>query len=227
MPEKLKILIADAHTLTREGIKALLAKRNDLKAVGEATESSELFKMVRSLKPDVVIIDPNLVGNFSLADVTFLRKNFPGTGILIVTSHQNRESIIKVLESGVSSYILKECDEAEIIGGIYAAARNENFFCGKVLDAVLAKAVHQCPEVGLCNHCKPVNLSQREVEIVQCISAGLTTKHIADKLFLSFHTISTHRKNIFRKLEVHNTSELLLFAIKSGIINPEVSLGLS
>ena len=215
------ILIADAHTLTREGIKSLLNRRKDIHIAGEAKDSNELFNKLKKINPDIVIIDFHIPGHFSINDIAFICSNFPHTRVLIISTNQNKQDVLKVLDYGVNSYLLKECDEEEVINAVYAAARNEKFFCGKLMDAILEKATHQCPVGSICNHCQAVSISEREVEIIKLIAEGNTTKDIAQKLFLSFHTITTHRKNIFRKLKLRSSSELILYAIKQGIINAQ------
>jgi len=138
---------------------------------------------------------------------------------LIVSTNQNRQDILKTIEYGVNCYILKECDKEEIIGGIYAATKQEKFFCGKVLDIIMENLAHKCTD-SHCDHCQPVTLTAREIEIVKLISEGYTSNSIAEKLHVSFHTVSSHRKNIFKKLNINNSSELLIYAVNKGIVNP-------
>jgi DNA-binding NarL/FixJ family response regulator len=217
--KKIKILIADTHVLTREGIKALLSKRKDLQITGEAKNSNELSQKIKKIALDIVIIDFNIPGHFSIDDVAYTRKNYPDVSILVISSNQNKQDVLKVLDYGINAYLLKECDEEEIINAVYASARKEKFFCGKVMDAILEKVTHNCPIGAACHDCLPVTLGEREVEIIKLIAEGCTTKDISEKLFLSFHTISTHRKNIFKKLLIRNSSELILYAFKKGIIS--------
>lgn len=219
---KIKILIADAHILTREGIKALLSRRKDLQILGEAIESKTLIQQLNNITPDIVIIDINIPGHFSLDDIDYIRKNYPEVGVLVISYNQNKENVLKALDLGINSYLLKECDEEEIINAVYATARKEKFFCGKVMDAILEKVKHNCSAGNTCYDCQPVSLGEREVEIIRLIAEGCTTKDISEKLFLSFHTVSTHRKNIFKKLLIRNSSELILYALKKGIISAQI-----
>jgi DNA-binding NarL/FixJ family response regulator len=214
-----KILIADTHTLTREGLKFLLSQRKDFRITGEAKDSKELSDKIRKLNPDIVIIDFHIPGYFNINDISFIHNNYPNIRILIISTNQRRQDILKVFDYGVNGYLLKECDEEEIVNAVYAVAKGEKFFCMKVMDTILEKTNHQCPIGLICNNCQAVSLGDREVEIIKLVTKGLTTKEIAQKLFLSFHTITTHRKNIFRKLNVHSSSELILYAVKQGIIN--------
>lgn len=219
--EKTKVLIADTHALTREGVKSILSKRKNIHLAGEAKDSRELSEKIKKLQPDIVIIDFDIPGYFSMDDIAFIRKNYPQISILVISTNQKKEDILKVLEYGVKVYLLKECDEEEVVNAVCSSAKKENFFCGKVMDAILEKVTHHCPAGSGCHHCQGVSLSEREVEIIKLITECHTTSEIAKRLFLSFHTISTHRKNIFKKLHIHNSSELIFFALKKGIIKPQ------
>lgn len=212
---KTSIFIADNHLLVREGIKGLLAGKLDLEVVGEAANSTALMEAIPQLKPSVLIMDYNQPGSFSLEDIKDVQVKSPGTQVLVISTHQDKERILKALEYGVKNYILKECSRDEFIGALYAAARKEKFFCGKVIDAIVER---HFPKNDTC---EPSNLSAREVEIIRLISQGKTNKKIAKELFLSVHTVSTHRKNILNKLKLNNSSELVAFAIKRGIIQVE------
>ena len=212
----IKILIADSHTLTREGTKYLLTSKNDFNVVGEAMDSSELLTLIPKTNPDILIIDFNIPEHFSIKDIAYVKEKYPCISILVITTNTNKADIINVLNYGINAYILKECDEEEIIQAIYSSARKEKFFCKRVISAVLEKETH--PN-NIENNCLPISLSERELEIIKHIADGYTTKCIALKLFLSFHTVNTHRKNIFKKLNVHSASELILYAVNQGIVN--------
>tara|TARA_R110002049_G_scaffold213973_5_gene385525 strand:+ start:358 stop:1026 length:669 start_codon:yes stop_codon:yes gene_type:complete len=218
---KTKILIADAHTLTREGLKSLLSKRKDIQICGEAKDSNELLVKLNKINPDIVIIDFFIPDHFSIEDIAFIRKKYPQINVIVVTTNQNKQDVLKVLDYGVKSYLLKECDEGEIINAVYASAKEEKFFCGRVMDVILEKVTHHCPNGSVCHHCQPISLSEREVEVIVLIAEAYTTKDIANKLNLSFHTIGTHRKNIFKKLKIRSSSELIIYAVKKGIIKPQ------
>jgi two-component system NarL family response regulator len=182
--------------------------------------SAELPEKVRKQNPDVLIIDFHIPGHFSIDDIFYLREHFPEIRLLVISAHHEKQDVLRVLDGGVNGYLLKECDEEEVMNAVYAAARYEKFFCGRVLDTLLEEATHQCPPGSVCNHCQAVSLSQREVEVVRLIAEGNTNRQIAEKMFLSIHTIGTHRKNIFRKLKIRNSSELVYYALNKGIIQP-------
>ncbi len=213
-----KVLVADAHKLTCEGIKSVLTKKTHVDIVAEVANSADLQSVIFETSPDIVIIDCFIEGCFSIEDIAFIRQHFPEIGLMIVTANKNKQEVLKVLDYGVNSYLLKECDEIEIINALNASIKNEKFFCGRVMDAILEKVTHKCPVNSMCNHCQAITLGEREEEVIRLIAEGLTTKEIADRLNLSFYTISTHRKNIFRKLQIRNSSELIGYALKNGII---------
>lgn len=218
------VFIADAHKLTSEGIKSILANKTDARVTAEAVNSAGLRAQFASAQPDVVIIDCFIPGYFSIEDIAFIKNQAPETGILVITTNKNKEDVLRVLDYGVNSYLLKECDEEEVINAVNATATGRKFFCGKVMDAILEKVTHKCAPDSVCNHCHAVALSEREEEIIRLIADGLTTKEIAVKLNLSFYTISTHRKNVFKKLRIRNSSELIGYALKKGIISaPEIT----
>jgi DNA-binding NarL/FixJ family response regulator len=209
-----RILVADNHVLIREGIRALLSKNKELTVVGEVEKSEDLVAKIKEYKPNIILIDYHLPGFFEIRDIAGIYKKFPKIKILVLTTNQNKDDISTVLNYGVNNYILKECDKNEIISAVYATAKGEKFFCGKVVDAILDKKSTEA------DPCEPTVLSIRETEIVRHIAEGSTNKKIAEKLFLSVHTVNTHRKNILKKLRIKNTSELILFAINKDIIDP-------
>lgn len=209
-----EVLIADSQTIVREGLKTILHRESDVRVVAEAQSGIELRHKLPEVQPDVVIIDYALDGYFSVEDVLKIRELSPSTKILVITTDLAQDKVHRVLEYGVTSFLLKECDANEIRQAIAATSRNEKFFCGRVLDIILDK--DRKPETD--DRCAPTVLSKREIEIVGLIAKGLTTNQIAETLFLSAHTVNTHRKNILRKLGVKSSAEIILYAVNTSII---------
>ena len=210
---KTRILIADNHTLVREGVKAVLSTNYDFEVVGEVEAGNDLLPAISRIQPDVIIIDFDLPGFFDISHISSIYANYPHANVLVVTTNQQKENILKVLECGVNNYILKLCDKDEFIAALYATCKKERFFCGKVIDAILEKQLEK-PE-----NCEGIILSAREIEIVKFIAEGYTNSSIAEKLFLSVYTVGTHRKNIFKKLGLNKSSDVILYAIKNGLVN--------
>lgn len=214
--KKIKILIADNNFLTRKGIQGLLDDNEDFLFVGEAENKTELIEKALLKQPHLLIIDHACQG-FTAEDVKEFKKQFPKIQVLAITAMLSKPLIAKAMEYGVKSYLLKECDKDEITEAIYKTAQGEKFLCGKVLDVIMNET-DEVVTIGAS--CKGLNISEREIEIIILIAEGFSNKQIADKLFLSTHTVTTHRKNIMNKLDINNTAGLVLFAVRENLISP-------
>lgn len=213
----INILIADAAFLVRTGIKAVIAGYPHLNVIEEATNGVQLREQLESGRPHVIIMDYNAPGAFVLEDVAHIAEAAPDSNVLVISSDLKRDEVLKVLEWGVKGFLLKECDQSEIIGAIQSVARSEKFFCGKVLDIILERRTQSAPGSG--EACAPTRLTERETEIVKLMAEGHSTQGIADQLSLSVHTVYTHRKNIMRKLGVTTAAEVILYAFNTSLVS--------
>ncbi|MDN5211526.1 response regulator transcription factor [Fulvivirgaceae bacterium BMA12] len=213
---EIKVLLADRHDLTSAGIRAFIAEKHDLTLINSATSKGAVLKSLAESKPDVLIVDHNIQGFLTLNDLAEAKEISSQTKLLIISSDDDRENINRVLESGINGYVTKECSKQEIVNAIYATAKGQKFFCNKILDILLEKHNQKEDE-----NCEPTNLSKRETEILKLIAKGNSTLKIADKLHLSHHTVNTHRKNILKKLKVKSPTELIIYAINTGLIKPQ------
>jgi DNA-binding NarL/FixJ family response regulator len=211
---KVKIIIADSHFLSRKGLAILLKEIPEFELISEALSASDLVDQSKYLNPDLIIIDYTS-SNYSLDGLKQVVKNFPHAHFLAIANYQNNRLIAKALNSGVTSHLLKDCEQEEVVDAIFKTAKGEKILCGRIASAVLengsAKNEYSC--AGL-------NISDREMEIIKLIAEGLSNKEVADKLFLSTHTVTTHRKNIMNKLGVNNTAGLVMFAVREDLISP-------
>lgn len=212
----INILLADAQYLIRFGLKNLLSANKDFKIIGEATNTEELLKMAEALKPDVVIFDYNNQKKFNVEDIELVKEISPSTHFLIISDDDKRNNVYKVMEYGAISFLTKECDKEEIFGAVYATAKNEKFICHKIIDIIIDKHIHTEEDT-----CKAFNLSLRETEIIKLTAKGWTAKTIAGHLFLSTHTVYTHKKNIMKKLKINSSSEMIVYAIQKGLVSKE------
>ncbi|MES2396526.1 MAG: response regulator transcription factor [Bacteroidota bacterium] len=213
--EKIKITIADSHFLSRKGLVVLLNENADFVLLAEALSTSDLINQSKFYKPDLIIIDYTSV-NYSLEGLQQIVKNYPKAKLLAITQLQSNEIISKGLKIGITSHLLKDCDQDEIIEAIYKTTKGEKFICGKIANALLNEKSTTIPEYS----CQGMNISDREMEIITLIAEGYSNKEVADKLFLSTHTVTTHRKNIMNKLGVNNTAGLVLFAVRENLVSP-------
>lgn len=209
---KISILLADAQYLVRLGLRHILEDIPDCEIVGEATNEWDLLHQLRHISADLIILDYNQEGSFTTGTVQKLRMASPGSYLLIISGDADKRRIYQVLESGVSSFLSKQCDKKEIVDAVVATAKGEKFYCTNVLNHLLEKSF---PKE---QNCSPTLLSTREIEIVRLVASGLIAKEIAGKLNLSTHTVYTHRKNIMKKLQLGTSSELVLYAVNQGIV---------
>lgn len=215
---KIKILVADNSYLIREGFRAIINDNSDFKLAGEADKADELDEKLLLHRPHVLVIDYT-AEFFSIDDVKAIAQKFPEVKILAITSPQTKTTISKAIETGVISHLLKDCGRDEIIEAIYSTAKGEKFFCGKIVDGVMKDGSTTHAQDGSVS-CDGIKLSAREIEIIRLVAEGLSNKEIADRLFLSVHTVTTHRKNIMGKLGVNNTAGLVMFAIRQNLLGP-------
>lgn len=215
--DPINIFIADAAFLVREGIKAVIKDKDYMKVVGEAVHSDELKTKLADLNSDLVIIDYQAGQSFDVDDIQYISQKNPKTNVLVISTDYEKDRVLKAINYGAKGFLLKECDQTEIIGAIHAVSKNDKFFCGKVLDIILERNSPTFTK-SIEDNCDPTLLTQREVEIVKLMAEGFPAQEIADKLYLSIHTIYTHRKNIMRKLGVTTAAEVILYAINTSLI---------
>lgn len=215
--EKIKIIVADNCFLTRQGLKGLLLENPNFE-LQEAVETNQALGCSLELnKPNVVIIDYNTT-EFNLDTIQELTKKYNVKNILAITPKVSNILITKAFELGVTSHLLKDCSKDEIIEAIYATANGEKFVCGQIVDFLMNEPKESI-SVSQLKSCEGVKITERELDIIKLVAEGHSNKQIADILFLSTHTVTTHRKNIMNKLEVNNTAGLVMYAIKNNLLD--------
>ncbi len=214
---KIKVLIADNSFLIREGLRNVINTNADFKLVGEAEKPEELADKLSLLLPHVLVIDYASL-YFCLDDISVIHHQYPQINILAITNPQNKTTIAKAFENGVVSHLLKDCGKEEIAEAIYFTSKGEKFLCGKIVDALLRENVSTAKPSSKAS-CDGIKLSSREIEIIKLVAEGMSNKEIAEKIFLSVHTVTTHRKNIMSKLGVNNTAGLVMYAVRQKLID--------
>jgi DNA-binding NarL/FixJ family response regulator len=206
----INILLADNQILTREGIKAMLANILDINIAATAAYPIELEQLIIANQPGVVVLDPHVGSRFTAENVRHILEKHQDLHVLILSNRQSREQIQEMLALGIKNYVFKECSREELVYAIYATAKGEQFFCKNTFETLFGNKL-------LPEKTDPLpQLSSRETELIYLIAEGLTNNEIAEKLFLSVHTIKTHRKNIIKKLGFNfkNITELALLLQK-------------
>ncbi|NQU81657.1 MAG: response regulator transcription factor [Bacteroidetes bacterium] len=212
--ELTKILLADSQVLTSEGITSVLKSTGNYNIIGYTESSNELFSFFKKNTPSILIIDPFRLNDFLISFLANLTDIFPSSRILVLTGDSANENIIKILDSGITHFISKYCTKDELLNALTAIERDENYLCKEVVEALLKENLNISKNKSTNTH-----LTKKEFEIIRLIAQGLTTKEIAAKDFLSVHTVNTHRKNILKKLGINSTSELIMYAVKTGIVD--------
>ena len=220
---KLRILVADDHEIVRRGTLSLLEGESDLEICGEAVNGRDALDQARATNPDIVILDIGMPSLNGLEAARQILKEFPQTKILILTVHESEQVVREVLDAGARGFILKSDAARDLVAAVDALRKNKTFFTSKVaemvLDGFLLKGHN--PLRGAIGKGR---LTPREREVVQLLAEGKTTKEVASVLGLGFKTADTHRTNIMRKLGLGSLSELVLYAVRNGIVQVAMPL---
>jgi two-component system response regulator NreC len=216
----IRILLADDHTIVRQGLGRLLEEQSDLKVVGEAINGSVAVEQALELKPDVVIMDIAMPRMNGIEAAKRIRKQLPGTKILILSMYAHEHYIQELLETGVSGYLLKDASGRDIVSAIHAAMKDETFLSPSISKKLVEN--YLSPQKGSSGAERYQRLSNREREVFQLIAEGHTTRQIADTLYVSISTVKSHRANIMEKLNIDSPVKLVHFAIKLGLVDPDL-----
>ena len=214
--EKIKVLIADDHPVVRKGLQACLAKQDQLRVVGEASDGDEALSKIRETKPDVVLLDIGMPRMDGLAVTQQLRKEKPDIKVLILSAHNTREYIFRIIQSGAHGYVSKEAKPEELLRAIESVYQGEPFFSPEIARAALNQLVNSGGRK------EPfAQLTTREREVLVLVAEGQSNKEIASKLGIGVRTIETHRERIMRRLDIHSVAGLTKFAIANGMVSLE------
>lgn len=219
MSKPISIIIADSSPLFRLGLMTILQETDKYEVLGEADSESVLLEMLAKKKPDILVLDC-LAPGFSIDTVLKCSRLSRSIRMIAITVSQNGHTLVNALRAGITSYIKKDCSMSEVLEAIEVTGQGGTFFCGQILDAIRRESIDITDLESLDFTCDPVVLTEREIEVLVFISEGMTNVQIAEKLFLSNHTVNTHRKNIMQKLGVNNTASIVMYAVKSGFVSP-------
>jgi DNA-binding NarL/FixJ family response regulator len=213
------LILADSNDLIRLGLRTVLSAELNVTIVGEARSEKELIAQLSTFGATVVLIDFTSEG-FTIDTIQRISTKYPMLKFLAVTSAQNAQTLVDALRSGVTSYVKKDCELSEIVEAVRETSRGNKFFCGQILETIQRANIDVNDLDFDSFSCEPVVLSERENEIIVLISEGHTNEIIAEQLFLSKHTVNTHRKNIMSKLGVKNTAGIVMYAVKTELVSP-------
>ena len=222
MVHKKTILIIDDHPLFREGLKAIIERDNRFEVIGEAGNGREGLRLAKELKPDLALVDMSLPDQSGIQLTRELKNASLKTRIMIITMHSKVDYIVKAFRAGATGYVVKESASERLLQGMDTVLKGEYFMDSSVSHKVVKKLM-QFPEKGAkITDASYDTLTPREQEIMVLLAEGLSSKEIADKLFISPKTVDNHRSNIFRKLNLHSVIELIRYAARLGIIDVDL-----
>ena len=218
MTRKIWVLLADDHAIVREGVKRILMAEPDLEVVGEAEDGVQAVEQAKQLKPDVAVLDISMPRMNGIEATKQIKAALPDIHTLALTMHADDSYVFQLLKAGASGYVLKRAAATDLVQAIRAARRGEAFLYPSVAKAVVADYLKRV-EAGEGRETYD-GLTDREKEILTFVAEGATNQEIAQKLYISVKTVQTHRAHIMEKLNLHDRTMLVRYAIRKGLIEP-------
>ena len=219
MSPKYRIVIAEDHTILREGLRALLSSNPDFEIVGEAEDGREAIRCVEKLKPHLVLTDLSMPRMNGMEAIREIRRRAPETKVLVLTVHKTDEYILATLQAGADGYLLKDSTHAELLAAVRHVLSGKHYISPGISDKVLDGYLEG--RKTLKTRTSWETLTAREREILKLIAEGYKNKEIADDLCISVKTVEKHRANLMEKLNLHNVQALTTYAIEKGLVSRE------
>ena len=214
MPEPIRVLIADDHTIVRSGVNLLLSSEPDIEVVGEATDGISAVELAQQFKPDVVLMDIGMPELDGFEATRRIRERVPEANVLVLTMHRSDEYLFQMLEAGALGYVLKGAETSELINAVRTVARGEVFLYPSMARRLVQQFLRQ---VGADPSERP-RLTPREKQILNLVAEGYSNKEIAERLVVSPSTVHSHRTNLMQKLGLSTRHELVQYARRQGLI---------
>ena len=216
MPSRIRVMIADDHPLVRSGLRALLEREGEFQVVAEAVDGYDAIDLAVLHKPDVILLDvgmPRLNGPDAALSIS---EKVPGARIVMVSMHSDEAYVLRALKAGARGYLLKASPEADVLAAVRAIAAGNAYFSPSIAKLLVEDYVIELRKRGVDDSYDL--LSVREKEILQVLATGKSNREIADLLHISVSTVEKHRDNVYQKLHLHNLGELILYAVRKGLI---------
>ena len=211
MDKPIKVVIVDDHQVVLDGFMARLSLEHDIQVIGTASNGVEAIEVVKTLKPDVVLMDVSMPMMNGIDATRVIKDELLDVKVLMLTMHDNREYIVKVMQSGAVGYMLKEISSEKMVQAIKTVEQGSTYFCESVTQTLFSQS-----EISI--GAKPNPLSRREESVLKLVAQGYSSKKVAALLDISYRTVETHRQNIKHKLELSSIAELAKYAVDRGMI---------
>lgn len=214
---KLKVLIADDHGVVRKGLRLLLEEYPELEVVGEAANGRDVVKLAAELSPAVILMDVAMPLLNGIEAAEQVRKVNRDIGIIMLTMHADESYVLRALNAGVKGYLLKESAEEDLLRAVKAVSQGKPFFSPAITQTLLEDYMRVLKQEGLSDSFEL--LTAREKEVLQLLAEGKTNKDVAAILDVSLYTVESHRTNLMQKLNLHNTAEIVLYAVRKNLVH--------
>ena len=222
MADKKKILLVDDHPLFRAGLKSLLVDNPSFQIIGEAGDGEEAIRLTKTLKPDLLLLDISLPDKSGIEITREIKDLFPEILIMIVSMHSKIDFITESFRAGALGYVIKESAAERLVQGLETVARGEYFLDSSLSHKVVEKILGLPTKEALITDEKYASLTPREEQVLRLLAEGHSAKEVGGKLFISPKTVENHRANIMDKLDLHSTLELIRYAVRLGLIDPDL-----
>lgn len=215
--DQVRILIADDHTLFRQGLKQILEMERGFVVVGEVGSGDAAFEQTMALRPDVVVLDVSMPGG-GLEACHRIKQAVPGVGVVILTMHEDQEYLMKALKSGANSYLVKDVESSILYDAIRAAQHGRPYLHPKLAGLALMEVARAQERPAAARTAENPGLTERELEVLRLVGQGASNREIASTLFISEKTAKNHLTHIFEKLQVSDRTQAALYAVRSGLV---------
>jgi len=215
---KHKIVIVEDHKLFREGLKSMLNKRDDIEIIGEAEDGIEAVRLIRKLKPDMILLDLSMPKMSGISVMKDVKRELPDTRILLLTIHESDQYVLEAFEGGADGYCIKDSSRQELMVAIDSILQGKTYISPGISDQVMEGFLTN--KKKLKEKTNWDTITQREREVLKLLAEGYSNKEIGDLLHISVKTVEKHRANLIGKLDLHNVAQLTAFAIKKGLVDP-------
>jgi DNA-binding NarL/FixJ family response regulator len=217
--QKIRIVIAEDHTILREGLRVLLSSSSNYEVIGEAEDGREAIRCVEKNKPDLILTDLSMPRMNGMEAIREIKKRSPGTKVVVLTVHKAEEYILAALGAGAEGYVLKDSTHSELMEAVKNVLGGKHYISPGISEKVIGGYLEG--KKRLKTHTPWETLTQREREILKLIAEGYRNKEIANTLYISVKTVEKHRANLMEKLDLHSASALTAFAMEKGLITSE------
>ena len=217
----IRVLIADGHPMVRRGFKVVLANQKKWNICGEASTGAEAVKLAKAMRPDIVVMDIALPEKDCFETIREIRRTLPEIGVLMFTMHNSRQVFQRAMQAGVHAYVLKSDPDSTLVEGLEAVYEGKTFFSPEISTLVLEGYLQSNNENGTHQgSAMPAALTRRQLDVLRLLVRGKNNKQIASDLGISPRTVEAHRYEIMNRLQLHNLSELVLYAIRNLLLDP-------